>query len=108
MGIELKGGRDFTDQDVLRDGGAPADRVVIINETLARTLYPGVDAVGRPAVTGITPLTIVGVVSDVRQSSLDEAPVAQMYLAWAQGGGAGQDLIVLYVVAPVEPGSASP
>jgi predicted permease len=94
MGIGLKGGRDFTDQDVLRDGGASADRAVIINETLARTLYPGVDAVGRPAITGITPLTIVGVVSDVRQSSLDEAPVAQMYLAWAQGGGAGQDLIV--------------
>ena len=100
MGIELKGGRDFTDQDVLRDGGAPADRAVILNETLARTLYPGVDAVGRPAVTGITPLTIVGVVSDVRQSSLDEAPVAQMYLAWAQGGGAGQDLIVRTSLPP--------
>ena len=39
-------------------------------------------------------MTIVGVVDDVRQSSLDEAPASQMYLAWAQGGGAGLDLIV--------------
>ena len=93
MGIALKAGRDFSDDDVPRaDKRIP--RAVIINEMLARTLYPGVDPIGRAAVTGDMPLTVVGVVADVRQTSLDEAPVAQMYLAWAQSGGAGLDLIV--------------
>jgi predicted permease len=93
MGIPLKAGRDFSDHDLpLPNDQAP--RAVIINETLARILYPGVDPIGRAAATGGRPLTIVGVVADVRQTSLDEAPVNQMYLAWVQGGGAGLDLIV--------------
>jgi predicted permease len=95
MGIPLKAGRDFTDTDLPdAKGQAPQPRPVIINETIARVLYPGQDPIGRPARTGNAPLTIVGVVADVRQSSLDEAPAAQMYLALAQGGGAGPDLIV--------------
>jgi predicted permease len=95
MGIPLKAGRDFTDNDLPdAKGQAPQPRPVIINETIARVLYPGQDPIGRPARTGSAPLMIVGVVADVRQSSLDEAPVAQMYLALAQGGGAGADLIV--------------
>jgi predicted lysophospholipase L1 biosynthesis ABC-type transport system permease subunit len=73
---------------------------VIINETLAHILYPGVDPVGCPAVTGGTPLRVVGVVADVRQSSLDETPVSQMYLAYAQGGGAGMDLVVRTSLPP--------
>jgi predicted permease len=95
MGIPLKAGRDFSDHDLPDSkGDPPQPRPVIVNETIARVLYPGVDPVGRPAMTGGAPLTIVGVVADVRQSSLDEAPVAQMYLAMAQGGSAGADLIV--------------
>jgi len=94
MGIRLKSGRDFSDHDLPEGTAQPAHRVVIINETLARILYPGVDPVGRAANTGNTPMTIVGVAEDVRQSSLDESPASQMYLAWAQGGGAGLDLIV--------------
>ena len=94
MGIRLKAGRDFSDHDMPTGEAPGAQRAVIVNETLARILYPGVDPIGRAAVTGPTPLTIVGVVDDVRQTSLDEAPVTQMYLAWAQGGGAGLDLVV--------------
>jgi putative ABC transport system permease protein len=93
MGIQLKAGRDFSDQDVAA-GATAATRAVILNETLARTLYPGVDPIGRPAITGRTPLTIVGIVADVRQSSLDETPAPQMYLAWAQGGGAPLEIVV--------------
>jgi predicted permease len=95
MGIPMKAGRDFSDNDLPdAKGQAPRPRPVIINETVARVLYPGLDPIGRPAMTGGSPLTIVGVAADVRQTSLDEAPVAQMYLALAQGGGAGADLIV--------------
>ena len=100
MGIPLKAGRDFSDNDLPdAKGQAPRPRPVIINETVARVLYPGLDPIGRPAMTGGSPLTIVGVVADVRQTSLDEAPVAQMYLALAQGGGAGADLIVRTALA---------
>jgi predicted permease len=104
MGIRLKAGRDFSDSDVAprippppAQPGAtqtPPPRAVILNETLARTLYPGVDPVGRVASSNGNPLTIVGIVDDVRQTSLDEAPANQMYLALAQGGGAGMDLII--------------
>jgi ABC-type antimicrobial peptide transport system permease subunit len=45
-------------------------------------------------------LTIVGVVSDVRQTSLDEAPAPQMYLAMAQGSSTGGDLIVRTASSP--------
>ena len=102
MQIPFKAGRDFSDADIRKPGDAPrkTPRAVIINETLARVLYPGVDPVGRAAMTGRWPLTIVGVVADVRQSSVDEAPVSQMYLAWAQGGGEGMDLVVRTSVAP--------
>ena len=100
MGIRMKSGRDFTEQDVLGPEPAKTVRAVIVNETVARTLYPGEDAVGRTAWTGNQPMTIVGVVADVRQTSLDEAPAPQMYLTLAQGGGAGSDLVVRSSLPP--------
>jgi putative ABC transport system permease protein len=102
MQIAIRAGRDFADTDVDPPGRntQPPERAVIINETLAHILYPGVDPVGRPAVTGGTPLRVVGVVADVRQSSVDETPVSQMYLAYAQGGGAGMDLVVRTSLPP--------
>jgi len=101
MGIRLQAGRDFSEHDVQETGAPAARRVVIINATLARILYPGLDPLGRAAMTGNTPLTIVGVVEDVRQSSLDEAPASQMYLAMTQGGAAGSaDLIVRTPLRP--------
>ena len=42
MGIHLAQGRGFTEQDRV---GAP--RVVIINEAMARRLFPGEDALGK-------------------------------------------------------------
>jgi predicted permease len=89
MGIRLIAGRDFIESDPMKDR-----QPVIVNETVARTLYPEMDPIGRPAVTGRTNLTIVGVVANVRQSSLDESPVHQMYLDVEQGGGLSPELIV--------------
>jgi predicted permease len=102
MQIPIRAGREFADSDVTPRGGntETTERAVIINETLARILYPGLDPVGRPAMTGGRRVRVVGVVADVRQSSLDETPVSQMYLAHAQGGGAGIDLIVRTSLSP--------
>ncbi|HYN08951.1 MAG TPA: ABC transporter permease [Vicinamibacterales bacterium] len=72
LGIELRGGRDFSDADVRSD--AP---VAVVSETLARTLWPDGAALGRqvrsvvPTPAGPRPgpwRTVIGVASDVRQT----------------------------------------
>jgi putative ABC transport system permease protein len=74
MGIPLKKGRVFNDED--RVDTPP---VVVINETMARRFWPGQEAVGKRIRWGGWNwpgwLTIVGVVADVKLSSLEaEAP----------------------------------
>lgn len=84
LGIPLERGRFFTDAD-----GASGERVIIISKSLANTLWPGQDAVGRQLAWGIETShgpwkTIVGVVGDVKQSTLDTPTVAQTYVPLAQ------------------------
>ncbi len=94
MRMTVKAGRDFIHDD-------PMERQpVLVNETLARALYPNDDPIGRPATTQGRQLTIVGVVADVRQGSLDETPVNQMYLDMARGGSVGSDLILRTMLPP--------
>jgi putative ABC transport system permease protein len=84
MGIPLLAGRAFTDDD--REGGAP---VVIVSRGLARQSFPDRDPIGRyllvrdtPA--GFRPLQIVGVVGDVRHTSLEADAEPHVYLAYHQ------------------------
>lgn len=80
MGIPLRQGRTFAASDVQ---GAPL--VAIVNERAARTIWPGENAVGRQIrAGGSAPLTIVGVVGDVRHLGLDRDPQPELYRAWAQ------------------------
>jgi predicted permease len=90
MGIPLRG-REFTDAELDRE--AP---VIIVNETLARRLWPGQDAVGKLAYANArTPKEVIGVAADVRQTSLEGSAVAQMYLLYTVPGRTGmQDLVV--------------
>ena len=85
MRIPLVRGRDFTDDD-----GAAAPRVAIVNETLARRLWPGEDAVGR-RISGVTGsptdpqwATVVGVARDVRGLGLGAPPQPEAYYVPAQ------------------------
>jgi predicted permease len=88
MRIALLAGRDFTDRD-----DATAPRVTIVNETLARMLWPRVDArdvVGR-RISGLTGdakdpewTEVVGVVRDVHEKGLGDAPRPEMYIPVAQ------------------------
>jgi hypothetical protein len=59
LGILLKSGREFTESD-----RASSEPVVMVNETLARTLWPGQDAVGQ-MMTQDGGRRVVGVVADV-------------------------------------------
>jgi putative ABC transport system permease protein len=82
-GIPMLAGRDFTFQDT-----ETSQPVVIINQTMARRLWPGESPLGKRItfddVTAPEPewLTIVGVVGDVRNKDLGEEPGMQAY--WPQ------------------------
>lgn len=87
--IPLLQGREFTSTD--RDS---SQRVVIINQTLARQLFPGRDPIGlRVAWTGEVLKfigisgewrTIVGVVGDTRDGGLDAAPRGVVFTPFTQ------------------------
>src|SRR5215813_8494118 len=68
MGMRLRAGRGFTEQD---NKNAPG--VVIINETLARRYFSGEDPIGKRIFYGNRPTmyTIVGVASDVKRFGLE-------------------------------------
>lgn len=87
LGIRILEGRDFNNQDWKTiDGTAPggAPFVTLVSESLARQQWPGESAIGkkiRPIVGNDRPwCTVIGVVSDVRQTSLTEAPRPFFYL----------------------------
>jgi hypothetical protein len=86
---------------------APADRrgapsVMVVNETMARALWPGrspvASASASPTSGGKPCFDVVGVAQDARWGSLRDAPTMQMYLSLAQHAPA-IPLRVLYVRA---------
>jgi putative ABC transport system permease protein len=84
MGIPLLKGRDFTDLDL---SSAPC--VTIISEAMARQYFPNQDPIGKRITFGFPPngeaiREIVGVVGDVRDVALNQAPAAMMYVPFAQ------------------------
>jgi predicted permease len=83
MGIAIAQGRGFTDHDRT---GAPG--VVIINETMARRLFPGENAIGKKLSlkTGGTPLEVIGVARDVKHHDLTETPIPHFDLPALQRG----------------------
>jgi predicted permease len=78
MGIRLQAGRAFTERD-----RASSEPVAMVNETLARTLWPGQDAVGQ-VLTQDGGRRVVGVVGDVRHEALEKAGDSEMYLPMRQ------------------------
>jgi putative ABC transport system permease protein len=94
MGIPLLRGRAFTERD---DETSPP--VVIVSQAFARRHFPGLDPLGRRLrLNERSPLSccsaagpvegvwreIVGVVGDVRQANLDEAPARTLYRPYTQ------------------------
>ena len=82
MGIRILRGRGFTDRD---DDHAPP--VLVISETMARTYWPGEDAIGKRVTIGYHnsgPREVVGIVADVKESELSEPARPEMYAAFPQ------------------------
>jgi len=72
MGIPLRKGRDFTAADNLA-----SRKVMIINESMARALWPGQDALGQIMDNDAV---VIGIVGDVRHLALEEGSGSEMYL----------------------------
>ena len=89
MGIPLIAGRGFSGADV--DG---KEIVILVNETGARTLWPGRNAVGEQLMIGSTEVRVVGVVGDVRHSSLEEGAGIEVYLPVLQSTPGALDLVM--------------
>lgn len=91
MRIPLLAGRYFNDQDT-RD----SQKAIIFNQTMARRLWPGQDALGKiVVVSGQLEFRVVGVVADVHHLNLEEAPQSEMYLDFRQyDDQTGLDMVV--------------
>jgi predicted permease len=89
LGIRFIAGRTFTDAD-----RRSAPRVVIINETFARQFFPGREALGRKVFEGDREKTVIGVVRDVKQTTLMDAPEPQFYQAQSQAAWDGLTFVV--------------
>jgi len=87
MQIPLHRGRGFNDDDT-----QSAERVVIVNEELARTAWPGQDALGKQLRVGDDApwLSVVGVAGDVLSQGADGGIHSELYVPvgqypWLQG-----------------------
>jgi putative ABC transport system permease protein len=101
--IPLLRGRVFGEQD---DVNSP--HVAVISQSLARERWPNQDPVGQIINFGnmdgnLKPLTIVGVVGDVRASGLDRLPSSIIYVDYRQRGmnANSSPTILVRTAAPV-------
>ena len=81
MGVSLKAGRVFTEHD-----NAQAPKVVIANQAMARLYWPNENAVGKHVLVGRGPALseVVGVTGDVKNMSLADETMPQMYIPFPQ------------------------
>src|SRR5438046_2588951 len=69
LGIPLKAGRDIAPSDT-----ATSDAVIVINESMAKRLWPGEDPIGKSVLNGCAAeRRVVGVAGDVRHLTLEQA-----------------------------------
>ncbi len=91
IGVAILEGRELTERD--REESPP---VAVINQRLARLLWSNSSAIGRQIRTGSEVVTVVGVMTDVRQRQLDLAPLPAIYRPHGQ-----RPLTDMFVLAKV-------
>jgi predicted permease len=94
LGIPLKSGREFTASD-----RASSEPVVMVNETLARTLWPGHDAIGQ-MMTQDGGRRVIGVVADVRHGGPESLGGSEMYMPMRQTGDYAATRLVVRTALP--------
>jgi predicted permease len=108
LGVPVVSGREFQERD-----GLDGPRVVVVNRALARKHFSGVDPVGRRLRRDDGDqevYTIVGVVGDVRQSGLGQAPLPEITFPYGSPGGidlpSGATIAIRTTVAPASVANA--
>jgi predicted permease len=91
LGVPLLAGRAFDARDTV-----DTPTVVIIGKTIADRVFPGRDPVGMrlryPSVQ-VDPITIVGVVGDIKITGVDEAVKPVLYYSFRQGPSTFANLV---------------
>lgn len=98
LGIRVLSGRTFTMSD---DSLAP--KVAVISASMAKKFWPNENAVGRTfrgSGGEPKPITVVGVVADVREASLESSPDPQMYFPVTQQTPANLAIIARSALPP--------
>ena len=89
MRIPLLRGRGFNDLD-----GPGSTPVIVINDTLAREMFPGEDPIGQRIILYGRPREIVGVIGSVRHNGFIREPRPEMIVPYRQFQFAGMTLVV--------------
>jgi putative ABC transport system permease protein len=89
LGVRVVEGRDFAPADALAE-----TPVLLVNERLARTFYPGESPVGRRIRPGFSGpwFDVIGVVEDVKQAGIREAVGTELYFYNPQLAQAGANV----------------
>ncbi len=99
LGVKIALGRSLEPRD---SAGVPT--TALVNQRLARALWPGLDPIGRTVVIKGWPFqvpmpTVVGVVDDIHQTDLSGEPPPQLYLpSLASWGDEFADRVLFLVV----------
>jgi predicted permease len=97
MGIPLRAGRDFSSADT-----PVTEPVMMVNETMARTVWPGEDAIGKYVLGPCAKeRRVIGIAGDVRHLALEQAAGNEMYIPMRQcNDQSGADLVVRSSLPP--------
>lgn len=99
LGVRLIAGREFTEQD-----STTAPRVIIINESLARAVWPNQDPIGRSLILdyqgGATARQIVGVIRDARYKGPRSEPSPEIFIPHAQNPYLVMNVVVRTTLDP--------
>ena len=101
LGLQMRRGRDFT---IAEEQSANGARVAIIDEVLARQLFPNEDPVGQtirftpregePLLEQLGPMQIVGVSPTMREELMDQGEDPHIYVPFGPNYRAGMSLHV--------------
>ena len=104
MGIGIVAGRGFSNRD-----GPTAPKVVLINQTAARALYPGENPVGRhlgQSIEGKHDYEIIGVLRDTKYSSIRDAVPPTICECSRQSTQSGMTVVIRTAADPNALGDA--
>ena len=99
LGLPLVSGREFSAQD-----GPDAPRVIVINESLARSAWHGKDPVGRTLILdyqgGPSERQVVGVVRDARYRGPRSDPAPEIFIPHAQNPYPAMNVVARTTIDP--------